>query len=65
MHAEKCYDAKRQEPVNAARKTGARSGPEAEPRALLGQLARLGQYDLGLPLVIADLSRHADAFADE
>jgi hypothetical protein len=36
---------------------------EGVPRALLGQLARLGQYDLRLPAVIADLPRHTDALA--
>src|SRR5271165_4519925 len=34
-------------------------------RALLAQLARIGQHDLRLPLVIADLPRHTDALAAE
>jgi hypothetical protein len=33
--------------------------------ALLRQLARIGQHDLRLSLVIADLSRHTDALAAE
>jgi hypothetical protein len=39
--------------------------PIGRTRALLGQLARISEHDLRLPVVIADLPRHTDALAAE
>ena len=43
----------------------AATSPLVAPQPLLAQLARVSQYDLRLPVVIADLPCHTDALAAE